>query len=362
MEGVDSIRVQCLNSWEGPDGLTADFKRTLFNRSLWGEELTLAMERLAAHHLIVLNADPGGVEVDGIPQISRDRERSLYLVKELASGTFGTVWTAAFTRNGRSERVVAKFTTENGEDAALIMEMLIQSVLHCIMSDQVHNPVPAIVAPVQIEDRVGAVMTNAGRPLHAYLTRHSDALFEAIGMLAQQLLRLQHRASFRHADLHPGNVLIRQVPPYTFDYENDFEILEMETTMQVSIIDFGQTCLRFNGKELRVENQGDNVYSDQCDANNDASDMFLLLARLAIQQNGERLPPHTMAFRFFVLDTVALASGHSVHEVEDWQDTPEDVLAVYTMAKTARVCTPEYVIQKCIFDRETQDQTLAVQL
>lgn len=336
----------CLAGWDNAGELGRDFAHNIFQLGLMGRRLTRAMTRLAKRHLIALRPLQGTkYTASHLPYSSGNATVALQLVKQINVGGYGTVWSATLQDETHTRSVVVKFANRSSDYAELIMEMLIQSVLRCVLPGP-DNPVPAVIAPVIIRhgrDRPALVMENAGQSLYNFLDRPSEWLFLVVGLVATYIQVLQERINFRHADLHPGNVLIANGDMRAVELDSEDDTVLLQTPVRVSLIDFGNSCLTVDGKELRVQLPGPDVYNQQCDANNAASDLFLLLAKMAMVMSEQRITPEQQAFRQFNIEVVSQASGVSPEAIPTWGNDE-----AYGLTSRAKLCTPEYVLARCV--------------
>lgn len=403
-----SLPLECMSqpqyNWVKPQQL-ADQVNELWNRGLPQDKFIDDLAVLVEEHMLDMYPATGTILVGDptfpvkttqngermpvnplIPVSSVDElwKHHLKLTGHLSSGSYGDVFYCSFWDNetdqrARRSRQIVKFMGANlidkeGEVNTFLNEVFLQSILHCVMNQYrnaqdsilatgLPNPIPPIIAPLNIFDGLGmsglfaAVMPDSGRPFIQYiwnqLVTAPSQLFLALIILSAHLRDLQDAAKFQHCDLHANNVLIYQaMAPYRVKLSVNGQLKSFSTFMQVSIIDFGNVCIDLDNMELSTMfNEDDDIFGAQCREDNRASDLFIFLCSIVRSTSRNVVPKHAQQFvdwvRSFVDETIDDAEIELPH-VSSWTADYPPLADVYRKSIGATLTTPEITIERCL--------------
>lgn len=391
---VEGLPVECLarSNWQSTADMTYAFKLALDSGSFHGASLTARMTDIVRKHLLDMWAVSGTAVVDGMPQRSQDSAgmRFMELRDYLSKGSNGSIFHAAFQGPVASGLFLIKFVLFNPsepqqypEDVNIFLaEAFVQTLLYCVMEahgGELPNPIPRVVAPVMMHNQPrpswfnplqwfgsgeqapdpGLLMVNAGAPLGSLIINNEvdfHALFVILALVATHVRNLQALVKFRHADLHCGNVTVAVAQQeYTVQLRADSgDTYPLSTPMVVSLIDFGYTCIQLNDKEVRTAYNTGEFFEQQCNANSDASDMFLLLCSMVLYLNNANSSSQTPFKRFVyglvkeALADMGMQSGVHYPPLSRWDVERMSSGELHTQAAYARTTTPTHVLRQIL--------------
>lgn len=336
--------------------LVADIQKEVASLQFSGEFKTLP-EFFSWLRKAPLLYSPEKLQYNTVTKEYRGKTLTISEITDLASGTFGSIQLAYI--EDRFFNGYAFLKQSRKYQTSLVNEGLLQSCAHVVLKRYgfVYG-VPRVLNIVQTpETGINLVLQRVpnSKLFAEYLknnfrwnqpcSENDSIILQVIIQVATYMAILESELGMNHRDLKSTNVLmIAPVEPYSKMIHSGPYCWNIHSNLQVSIIDFGFTCIGASGKH--VLSAGEYLpHIDFCPK--EGRDLFLFFASLwsipAFRQSVSE--PLAHCFETWLLDAEQKSWA-------DWLKSSEEntLTSIYLLCSsstfTAPTCSPIRVLQK----------------